>query len=522
MRFIDSFWSLCKRILGWAAEPAVEPVKEAHPSAEETPPEPVPAEALSEDDCETSGITPRKAVSELATGTPFDALNLREEILKGLRDAGFERCTPIQDKTLPLTLSGRDVAAQAQTGSGKTAVFVLTILQRLLSQPGLEGHKSRALIVAPTRELALQIHEDARLLGRYCPFTTAVIYGGVGYEKQIEKLRQGADMVVATPGRLIDLMKQGIFKPDDVSFLVIDEADRMFDMGFVKDLRYIMRRLPPYNRRQSMLFSATLSPRVLELTYEFMNAPEEVVINPEELVVGTVEQTLYHVGRAEKFSLLLGLLKREAAERVLIFTNTKIQAARLADRLHACGYEATAITGDLPQKNRVKILGKFKDGSVTILVATDVASRGIHVEDISHVINYDVPQDPEEYIHRIGRTARAGKRGRAITLASEDDVYHLEAVEKLLGEKIPVVWPEEDWFVKEPPRKRERAPRPGKPKPRQGKSPKGTATGEAARGKTPPGAGAKGEPKRRRRPKRSSKPGEPRRDERRKSQETVE
>ncbi len=391
---------------------------------------------------------PRKARGDLASGMAFANLGLSSSVLQGLHEAGFLRCTPIQEISLPVTLKGQDIAAQAQTGSGKTAVFLITIFESLLKKQPLSSH-CHALILAPTRELALQIQADAQMLGRYCPFRFAAIYGGVGYEKQIQALQQGAHIVIATPGRLIDLMKQGLFKTDHVSLLVIDEADRMLDMGFVKDLQYILKRLPPYSRRQSMLFSATLSPRVLEITYPYMNAPVETAVDPEKLVVKTVKQELFHVARAEKFSLLLGLLEKEKPERVLLFCNTKVQTLRIAERLTANGYAARGITGDLPQSRRVQLLERFKKGQIAILVATDVASRGLHVEDVTHVINYEVPQDPEEYVHRIGRTARAGKEGKAITLCGEDDVYALENVEKLLGQKIPVIWPEEDWFLPE-------------------------------------------------------------------------
>lgn len=397
---------------------------------------------------EPAALEPRKAREDLAAGMAFAELGLSPSVLQGLHEAGFVRCTPIQEKSLPVTLQGKDIAAQAQTGSGKTAVFLITIFERLLKRQPLSSH-CHALVLAPTRELALQIQADGQMLGRYCPFRFAAIYGGVGYEKQIQALRRGAHIVIATPGRFIDLMKQGHIKTDHVSLLVIDEADRMLDMGFVKDLQYILKRLPPYHRRQSMLFSATLSPRVLEITYPYMNAPVETAVEPERLVVKTVRQELFHVARAEKFPLLLGLLQREKPERVLLFCNTKVQTLRLAERLTANGYVARGITGDLPQSRRVQLLERFKRGQIVLLVATDVASRGLHVEDVTHVINYDVPQDPEEYVHRIGRTARAGKEGKAITLCGEDDVYALENVEKLLGQKIPVVWPEEDWFVRD-------------------------------------------------------------------------
>jgi ATP-dependent RNA helicase RhlB len=390
---------------------------------------------------------PRPPIASIATGPEFHSFALDGPILRGLLEAGYERCTPIQEKTLPISLQGRDVASQAQTGSGKTAAFLITIFQRLGHAAKREPGAPRALILAPTRELALQIHRDATVLGKYLDLRFVVTYGGVAYQSQLDALRAGVDVVIATPGRLIDYIKRGEVDLRKVTMAVVDEADRMFDLGFIADLRYILRKLPPYSKRQSMLFSATLSMRVLELTYEYMNVPEEITTNPDLPVVETVEQVLYHVARAEKFPLLLGILKHEAWHRVLIFTNTKAQAAVVADKLSARGHQARALTGDLTQQRRTRILSQFKQGRLSILVATDVASRGLHVEDISHVINYDVPMDREEYVHRIGRTARAGKPGKAITLACEHYVYYVEPIEEFIGQKIPVAWPEEGWFV---------------------------------------------------------------------------
>ena len=390
---------------------------------------------------------PRAAVKDIATGVEFASLELLPEVLRGLDEAGFHRCTEIQERTFPTSLQGRDVAAQAQTGSGKTAAFLITVFQRLISWSKRKGRAPRALILAPTRELALQIYRDAELLGKYTSLRFGVVYGGVSYRTQLEDLSAGVDAVIATPGRLIDYIKQKAIDLQNISILVIDEADRMLDMGFIADLRYILKRLPPYSQRQSMLFSATLSPRVLELTYEYMNVPEEITANSETRLVETVEQRLYHVSREDKMALLLGLLKHEPWERILIFANTRSVVTRLAERLSMNGYAAKAITGDLTQQQRTRIMNQFKQGKIPILVATDVASRGIHVEDISHVLNYDVPQHHEEYVHRIGRTARAGKTGKAITFADEQYVYYIEAIEELIGEKIPLAWAEDSWFI---------------------------------------------------------------------------
>ena len=381
----------------------------------------------------------------------FSTLDLPEAVMQGIRDAGFVTATPIQEAALPLALRGKDVAGQSQTGTGKTAAFLISAFTRLIreSEPR-SGHGSepRVLIIAPTRELVVQIESDARLLGQHTPFRIQAVYGGIDYNKQRESLAAGCDVLVGTPGRLIDYLKQRIWSPRRVEVLVIDEADRMFDMGFIADLRFILRRLPPPERRQSFLFSATLSFRVLELTWEFMNNPAQITIMPQQKTAERVEQTLYHVGREEKFPLLLGLMRREG-DRFLIFSNTREEARRLEDRLIRNGWDARALTGDVDQKRRLKIMNDFKEGVLPVLVATDVASRGLHIEAVSHVINWDLPQDPEDYVHRIGRTARAGAAGRAVGLVDEASALNLEAIEKFIGQKIPVEWAEDDLFVAE-------------------------------------------------------------------------
>lgn len=381
-------------------------------------------------------------------GKPFSMFDIPETVMKGIEDATFVRCSPIQERALPLTLKGEDIAAQAQTGTGKTAVFLITIFCNLLRKTNRNPSIPSALVIAPTRELALQIYQDAKIIGKHTDLKLLAVFGGIDYVKQANSLKEGVDIVIATPGRLIDYMKQRVFKTKGIQTVVVDEADRMFDMGFVKDLRYILRRLPPYEKRQSMLFSATLTYREVELSYEFMNNPKEIYIEPDELLVKSVDQCLFHTGREEKLSLLLGLLKRESWSRLLIFANTRNRVAWLARRLTDNGYLAEAITGEINQSKRLSLMRQYKDGKIKVLVATDVASRGIHVEDISHVINYDIPLDPQDYVHRIGRTARLGKKGKAIMLACEDLIYHLEKIENYLGKKIPVVWAEEDWYEK--------------------------------------------------------------------------
>jgi len=393
----------------------------------------------------------RRDKPNFLTQTRFDEFALPAEVLDGLKDTGFTFCTPIQAQVLPVSLTGRDVAGQAQTGTGKTAAFLVTIFNMLLALPQRRAELPSALIVAPTRELALQIYEEARDLGRHTGLTFAQVLGGVDYRKQAAILRKGADIIICTPGRIIDYFKQGIFKTTGIKVVVVDEADRLLDLGFSKDMRYILRKLPHYDyeKRQSMLFSATLSYRVMELTYEYMNLPEFIAVTPEEVTVEGIEQSLFHVGSDLKLPLLLGLLKREEWSRILIFANTKAGVTWLTRKLTGNGWPAEGITGDLPQRKRFRLMEWFKNGRIKILVATDVASRGIHVEDISHVINYDLPQDSENYIHRIGRTARAGKTGRAWSLACEKFVFHLEPLEAMLGYNIPTIWPEDDWFIKD-------------------------------------------------------------------------
>src|SRR6058998_2679684 len=383
----------------------------------------------------------------------FASLDLPEPVMQGIREAGFVTATPIQEAALPLALRGKDVAGQSQTGTGKTAAFLIAAFTKLLRNPAPPAPPGagapRMLVIAPTRELVVQIESDARLLGRFTPFRPLAVYGGIDYAKQREALAAGCDILVGTPGRLIDYLKQRVWSPRHVEVLVVDEADRMFDMGFIADLRFLLRRLPPHDKRQSFLFSATLSFRVLELTWEFMNNPSQITIMPQQKTAERVEQTLYHVGREEKFRLLLGLLKREGGDRILIFSNTREEARRLEDRLGRNGWEARALTGDVDQKKRLRILNDFKDGRLPVLVATDVASRGLHIEAVSHVVNWDLPDDAEDYVHRIGRTARAGAGGKAISLVDESSALRIEIIEKFIGQKIPVEWADDDVFVDE-------------------------------------------------------------------------
>ncbi|MEX2224176.1 MAG: DEAD/DEAH box helicase [Candidatus Rokuibacteriota bacterium] len=382
----------------------------------------------------------------------FTSLDLPGPVRRGIEDAGFAATTAIQEAALPLALRGKDVAGQSQTGTGKTAAFLIAAFTRCLTHPApaRSGPTApRVLIIAPTRELVVQIEADAHLLGAHTGLRILSVYGGIDYNKQREELREGCDVLVGTPGRLIDYLKQHVWSPGRVEVLVIDEADRMFDMGFIADLRFILRRLPKPEKRQSFLFSATLSFRVLELTWEFMNNPTQISITPQQKTVEKAEQVLYHVGREEKFNLLLGLLKREGGSRILIFSNTREEARRLEDRLGRNGWQARALTGDVDQKKRLKILNDFKDGQLPILVATDVASRGLHIEGVSHVVNWDMPQDAEDYVHRIGRTARAGAAGKAISLVDEAGALALEPIEKFISQKIQVDWAEDALYLPE-------------------------------------------------------------------------
>ena len=368
----------------------------------------------------------------------FEQLPLHPALQDGLQRLGFGHCTPIQAATLPLALNGQDVAGQAQTGTGKTAAFLLATMHHLLTQPraGDEG-QPRAFMLAPTRELALQIYNDAMAIGGTTGLKMTVVYGGTGYDSQRNALTAGVDILIGTPGRLIDYFKQGVYALKNVEVLVLDEADRMFDLGFIADIRYLMRRMPHPSARLNMLFSATLSHRVLELAYEHMNNPTRIEIEPEQVTAERVQQSLIHVGNDDKLPLLVGLLRHHAPSRTMIFLNTKRGAEEVELALNANGFKSATLSGDVPQNKREKLLEQFKSGELPIMVATDVAARGLHITGVTHVINYDLPQDAQDYVHRIGRTARAGASGDAISLCCETWVYSLPDIEKLIGMRIP-------------------------------------------------------------------------------------
>jgi len=370
----------------------------------------------------------------------FDSLTLRDSVRAGIRDAGFDFCTPIQASTLPIALEPRDVAGQAQTGTGKTAAFLIATFQKMLaSEPDAERKKQpRAFMLAPTRELAVQIANDAELLGKHTGFKIGLAYGGTDYEKQRRIIENGIDILIGTPGRIIDYFKQGVFKLDQVEVAVLDEADRMFDLGFIKDIRYLLRRLPAPDQRLNMLFSATLSQRVMELAYEHMNEPELIRIEPDKVTADRVRQAVFFPSNEDKMPLLVGLIREMGAGRIMVFVNMKREAERVEGYLEANGVHAKAISGDVPQKKRLRMLMQFQAGELQVLIGTDVASRGLHIPDVQYIINYDLPQDSEDYVHRIGRTARAGASGDAISFGCETYAVSLPDIESYIGHKIPV------------------------------------------------------------------------------------
>jgi len=375
----------------------------------------------------------------------FDTLSLHESLQAGIRDAGFEFCTPIQAQTLPIALKGNDVAGQAQTGTGKTAAFLIAAYQKLLAQEAPAASdddkaqkQPRIFALAPTRELAVQIAQDAEDLGKHTGLKIGLAFGGTDYEKQRRTLEDGVDLLIGTPGRIIDYYKQGVFKLDQVEVAILDEADRMFDLGFIKDIRYLLRRLPPPDKRLNLLFSATLSHRVLELAYEHMNEPELIQIEPDKVTADRVRQAVFFPSNAEKLPLLVGLIREMGQARIMVFVNMKREADRVESYLNANGIQASAISGDVPQKKRLRMLKDFQAGELQVLIGTDVASRGLHIPDVQYVINYDLPQEAEDYVHRIGRTARAGAAGDAISFACESYAMSLPDIEDYIGHKIPV------------------------------------------------------------------------------------
>ena len=375
------------------------------------------------------------------TETRFADLGIDPQVFKSIEDAGFEYCTPIQAQSLPHLLAGQDVAGQAQTGTGKTLAFLIGVFHDLQTVEPIEGrypNEPRSIILAPTRELAVQIHKEAKLLNKYTKFRLGLVFGGTGYNSQREYLEQGVDILIGTTGRMIDYYKQHVFGLDAVDSCVLDEADRMFDLGFIKDIRFLFRRMPKGDDRLNMLFSATLSHRVMELAYEHMNNPEQVKIEPEQISAKRIKEELYYPSNSEKIPLLLGLMDKIAPDRTIVFANTKRDAEKVWGYLSTNGYKAGLLTGDIAQNKRLRLLDELTDQSIEVLIATDVAARGLHIPEVSHVFNYDLPDDKEDYVHRIGRTARAGAEGVAISFACEDNAFNLPGIEDHIGHQLPV------------------------------------------------------------------------------------
>lgn len=365
----------------------------------------------------------------------FREFNLDSRLMEGIQNAGYVNCTPVQEQVIACAKDGSDLYVQSQTGTGKTAAYLIAVMQEILTKPELKGKK--VLVLVPTRELAVQVEMECKTLCEKTGLKPFSFYGGVGYEKQVNAIEKGVDILLATPGRVIDLLEQKKLDLSNVGFAIIDEADRMFDMGFYPDLRIILKHLPAAENRQTMLFSATLNTYVKNLAWEYTRDAKEITIEAENITVDEIDQELIHVSSDEKTKLLVGILQREKPESTIIFCNTKKGCEIIGKRLSLNGFSSEYIIGDMQQSRRLKVLNDFKEGKVSILVATDVAARGIDVNDLAMVVNYDLPNEPENYVHRIGRTARAGKSGKAYTFCSEKDVYDLMPIERYIGKSIP-------------------------------------------------------------------------------------
>ncbi|MBN2703018.1 MAG: DEAD/DEAH box helicase [Pontiellaceae bacterium] len=409
----------------------------------------------------------------------FHDLELHPLLMRSIHALGWQYTTPIQGEILPGTLKGKDMAGRAQTGTGKTAAFLISIINHCLNNPlqkqGIAN--PRALIIAPTRELAMQIKKDADGLNQFTGLRTVVLYGGMDYNKQERELADGpVDIVVATPGRLLDFENKNVLRLHYVEIMVIDEADRMLDMGFIPDVRRIIYKTPPKEKRQTVLFSATLSDEVMRLAAAWMTDPVRIDIEPEQVAVNTVEQKVYIATDDQKFQLLYNIIKHDKPERIIVFTNRRDQAERLSEALDRYGHKCEMLSGAVTQKKRMRILEEFREGKVTVLVATDVAGRGIHVEGVSHVVNFNIPENPDDYVHRIGRTGRAGATGQSITFACEMESFELPKIEELLGVELKCSMPPEELLEDLPPAPpRKRRPRPegegGRPRHQNGRRP---------------------------------------------------
>lgn len=375
------------------------------------------------------------------TQTRFDQFELNPLVLDALQKNGFTYCTPIQEKSLSYTVKGHDIAGQGQTGTGKTIAFLTATFNYLLNNKPFENHQKnqpRAVIIAPTRELAVQIHHDAQTLAEVTGLRLGLAFGGDGYEKQLKVLANGVDILIATTGRLIDYTKQNYINLDAIQVVVLDEADRMFDLGFIKDIRWIFRKIPPAAKRFTMLFSATLSHNVRELAFEYMNEPQYIEVEPEQKIGHRIKEELFFPSNEEKLPLLQTLIEEEWPDRAIIFANTKITCDKIWRHLVADGHRVGLLNGDIAQKKRLAVLEKFTQGDLDILVATDVAARGLHIPHVTHVFNYDLPDDCDDYRHRIGRTGRAGDQGVSISFACEKYSHNLPAIENVIGHAIPV------------------------------------------------------------------------------------
>ncbi|TMO65040.1 ATP-dependent RNA helicase RhlB [Pseudoalteromonas aurantia] len=372
------------------------------------------------------------------TNNKFSDFALAPEVVAGLAENGFEYCTPIQAKCLPFICDGRDIAGQAQTGTGKTLAFLTATCHRLLQNKGVSRKHPRALIMAPTRELAIQIHKDAKIIAPHCNLKLGLIYGGEDYEKQRVQLENGVDILIGTTGRLIDFYKQGAYSLNEIEVVVLDEADRMFDLGFIKDIRYLFNRMPDTAERLNLLFSATLSYRVQELAFEHMTNPEHVQIEPDVKTGKLIAEELFHPSHDDKIPLLLTLIEEEWPDKAIVFANTKQSCENVYAWLKADKHRVGLLTGDVNQKKRQAILAQFTKGDIDFLVATDVAARGLHIPEVSHVFNFDLPDDCEDYVHRIGRTGRAGASGYAISFACEQYAYNLHEIELYIEHAIPL------------------------------------------------------------------------------------
>ena len=382
----------------------------------------------------------------------FHDMHLPSQVMHGIADLDFKYCTPVQAESLPHLLQGKDLIGNANTGTGKTAVFLITILTRLLREKKAKSPThTQALIIAPTRELVIQIAKDGRQLSKYMNIRIAAVYGGTDYKKQMDFVqKKRCDIVVATPGRLLDFCRKKIVILDECQTLVIDEADRMLDMGFIPDVRRIVSLLPEKQERQTLMFSATITDEVKRLAYQWCNKPVNVAIEPEQVAVESVDQKVYLVTSEEKYPVLYNLIQKNRGSRMAVFTNQKIVAKKLYDRLQRNGINCTLLSGDIPQDKRTRRLESFRSGKVPILVATDVAGRGIHIEGITHVVNYTLPYEPEDYVHRIGRTGRAGALGVSVSFACEEESFVLPEIEEYIGRKLECFVPEEDLLTPPP------------------------------------------------------------------------